>query len=367
MINGKKVAIDARMIEMSGIGTYIQHLMGRGIYDIALGNQKLIHKYDPTVKVIPFSEKIYSVGEQIRFPYKTLKKEQIDLIHFPHYNVPFFYRGKYVVTVHDLIHIKFPQYLNGPLSRLYSKMLMRHAVDHAKKIFTVSKCSQKDLMDFFHIPESKIIVTYNATDKRFHKREEKKFIYLKSKYHISNNKKIILFVGNLKPHKNLKILLEACSKLRHRNNYMLLLVGKAFSNNQIRETELQYGIQHNVITTGEVDTDTLINLYNLADIFVLPSLYEGFGIPPLEAMACGTPVICSNASSLPEIVGNAALLFDPLNAGELAEEIEQLSQDIDLQHKLIKRGFFRVKMFDWNRTVSQTQKVILDATNDTGR
>lgn len=366
MIDGKKIAIDARMIEMSGIGTYIQHLMGQGIYDIALGDENLIRKYDRNVKVIPFNEKIYSPGEQIHFPYGELGKENADLIHFPHYNVPFFYRGRYVVTVHDLIHIKYPQYLKNTVARLYAKKLMKHAIAHAGHIFTVSNCSKKDLMEYFQIPENEITVTYNATDNRFHKKSLKEVGYLRDQYNIANNKKIILYVGNLKPHKNLRTLLEAYSKLKNRDHYVLLLVGKAFDHNQIQDTEALYGIERGVITTGKVDNETLVDLYNIADMFVLPSLYEGFGIPPLEAMACGTPVVCSNASSLPEVVGDAALLFDPLNAKELAKDIERLSEDKALYDKLVRRGFSRVGMFNWDRTVSRTKETIREYMKNIG-
>lgn len=358
MIDGKRIAIDARMIEMSGIGRYIQHLMGHGIYDAALGDEKLIRKYDRNVKVIPFQEKIYSVGEQVRFPCRSLKNEQIDIVHFPHYNVPFCYQGSYVVTIHDLIHLKYPEYLKNAIARRYAKMLMRHAVYHAEHIFTVSEYSKKDLIDYFHIPEDKITVTYNAADHQFHRKKSEKVEYLRSKYHIANDKKIILYVGNLKPHKNLKTLLEAYTKLKHQSRYILILVGKAFEHNRTRDTELRYGIKSGVITTGTVDNETLVDLYNIADLFVLPSLYEGFGIPPLEAMACGTPVICSSTSSLPEVVGNAALLFDPRNADELAQCIERLSEDTTLYSELVERGFLRVRMFDWDKTVSQTKNMI---------
>lgn len=358
MINGKRIAIDARMIEMSGIGTYIQHLMGKGIYDIALGDEKLIRKYDQTVKVIPFYENIYSPGEQLRFPYKKLKEEKIDLIHFPHYNVPFFYHGRYVVTVHDLIHLKYPQYLKNNVARVYARALMKHAVNHADQILTVSECSRKDLMDYFDIPEKKITVTYNAADQRFCVQTSEEILAFKRKYHLDENKKIILYVGNLKPHKNLNILLEAYARLKDQSDFLLILAGKSFDRNQIRESEEKLGINHGILTTGPVDNETLVSLYNAADIFVMPSLYEGFGIPPLEAMACGTPVICSDTSSLPEVVGDAAILFDPLDADGLAEDIERLSSDAELYKNLIKKGFDQVKKFDWNTTVSETKKVI---------
>ena len=355
MINGKKIAIDARMIEMSGIGTYIQHIIDQDIYDIALGDENTIHKYNQHIKVIPFDAKIYSLSEQIKFPAKQLKEEGVSLIHFPHYNVPFFYRGKYVVTVHDLIHLVYPQYLKNGVARYYSKLLMSHAIKGAAHLFTVSEYSKKDIIKFFKVPEKKISITYNAVDGKFQHKESDEVNYLREKYGIGD-KKVLLYVGNLKPHKNLKILLEAYKELPERDQYIVLLVGKAFQGVHLNENGIE---ERGVIVTGPVSSEELIDLYNLADIFVFPSLYEGFGIPPLEAMACGTPVICSNASSLPEVVGDAALMFEPRNNTELESLIKQIDDDSKLKDKLIKNGYSQVAKFSWEKSVSAIKQELV--------
>ncbi len=349
--NGEKIAIDARMIEMSGIGTYIQHLMGCGIYDVAVGDEKTIRKYDKNVEVIQFTAPIYKLQEQLHFPERELKKKGVDIIHFPHYNVPLSFKGRYAVTLHDLIHIIYPQYLKNYAEAIYAKLLMGHALKHAEKIFTVSECSKKDIEKYFHIDPSKINITYNAVDGDFFREKDRReVVYLLDKFHLPVGKKIILYVGNIKPHKNLSVLLQAYASLPNRDDYVVILVGKSFGTVPIQNMMEENGLSNGVNATGAVTDNELVDLYNLADVFVFPSLYEGFGIPPLEAMSCGTPVICSNASSLPEVVGDSALLFDPLNSKELRDDIEQIFTDAQLKNELKMKGFERAKAFQWERT-----------------
>ena len=357
MINGKTIGIDARMIEMSGIGTYIQHLMGVGIYDYALGNEEEIRRYDSDVRVIPYDATIYSPKEQLRFPNKAVKSAGIDIMHFPHYNVPISYRGKYLTTVHDLTHIVLPEFLGGKIKYLYAKFLMRQALRRADHIFTVSNNSKKDILKYFRIPEDKISITYNAIDDDFRLKDKTEIDYLYDKYDIPRGKKLLLYVGNLKPHKNLSTLLKALKKL-NRDDVYLLLVGKAFRSVDLDEQEKQMGIKDKVIHTGMVSKEELIDLYNLADLFVFPSLYEGFGIPPLEAMACGTPVIASNNSSIPEVVGEAAVLFNGKNAKELSDQIEVVFNDNTMREELIKKGRLQCKKFNWTQANKEVRDVL---------
>ena len=353
MINGKTIGIDARMIEMSGIGTYIQHLMGVGIYDFALGREEEIRRYDSDVKVIPYDAPIYSPKEQIGFPNKAVKAAGIEIMHFPHYNVPISYRGKYVTTVHDLTHIIFPEFLGGKAKHVYAKFLMSQALKRASHIFTVSENSKRDIQKYFNIAEDRISITYNGIDNDFRVKNKSEISYLYDKYNIPRDKKLLLYVGNLKPHKNLCTLLKALQALNREDMY-LLLVGKAFKSIDLDEQEKQMGIKDKVIHTGMVSKGELIDLYNLADLFVFPSLYEGFGIPPLEAMACGTPVICSNNSSLPEVVGEAAIMFDPYSIDDICNKIENYTWD----NELIQKGFNRVSQFSWQKTVDQVKKIL---------
>lgn len=357
MINGKIVAIDARMIDMSGIGTYIQHLMGQGIYDYAFGIEEQVRKYDKDIKVIPFDAKIYSPKEQIGFPNKEAKQARIELVHFPHYNVPLNYRGRFVVTVHDLTHIILPEFLGNKAKYYYAKFLMNHALKKSEHIFTVSENSKKDIIELFGIKPEKISITYNAVDSDFRVKTEEDVEYLYEKYSVPRNKRILMYVGNLKPHKNLSRLIRAFSQLDDKNDYRLLLVGKAFTSTDLETEEKELGINEYVIHTGMVEKEELVDLYNIADLFVFPSLYEGFGIPPIEAMACGTPVIASNNSSIPEVVGNAAILFDAKDVVEIKNAIEKIV-DEQLINNLIASGKKRVSIFKWDQTVGVVKREI---------
>lgn len=351
MINGKIIAIDARMIEMSGIGTYIQHLMGQGIYDYAFGKEEEIRKYDKEVKVIPYDAPIYSPKEQIGFPDKEAKKSGIQLVHFPHYNVSISYHGDFVVTVHDLTHIILPEFLGNKLKYFYAKFLMSYALKKSKHIFTVSENSKKDIIELFKINPEKISITYNAVDSDFKQKNRDEIEYLYEKYQIPRKKKLLMYVGNLKPHKNLSRLIEAFSKLENREDCRLLLVGKAFTSTDLESEEKRLGIGNYVIHTGMVKKEELIDFYNLATLFVFPSLYEGFGIPTLEAMACGTPVIAANNSSIPEVVGDAAVLFDATSTDEIARAIDKVLNNRNIASDLIDAGNERVKCFNWNNSV----------------
>lgn len=352
LVNGKKIAIDARMIECSGIGTYIQHLLGNGLYDVAIGNESLIRKYDKDVSVIGFQSSIYGIKGQFFFPVWKLKKAGVKMIHFPHYNVPFLCSIPFVVTVHDLIHFVYPEFLGNKIKLMYASFLMKNALKKSKHIFTVSKYSKNDIERYFNVNRNKITVTYNAVDRDFCVERKEEYQYLYKKYCISSEKKVLLYVGNMKPHKNLKSLLKAFAMMESRNKVILMLAGKAFKGEDtLEKIEKELDIKQYVVHTGYIDKKELIDLYNLADLFIFPSLYEGFGLPPLEAMACGTPVICSNTSSLPEIVGNAAVKVDPESADKISEEIEKLLFNEQMMKKFSELGLQKVKEYSWSENV----------------
>ncbi len=357
MVDGHVIALDARMIEMSGIGTYIQHIVGRGIYDIAIGNEEEIRRYDSKVEIIPWKEGVYNPKMHFSFPSKAVKNAGVELVHFPHYNVPWNYSGRFVVTVHDLIHVLFPEYLGSGLEALYAKNLISHALRKAERVMTVSENSAADIMSLFHTDADKIKVTYLAADEFFQRRTADKTKYLYRKYGIPENRKVILYVGNLKPHKNLMLLTEAYSKLPNdlKDSSCVVLAGKAFKNWNVADNLSE---SEQIITTGAITKDELIDLYNLADLFVFPSLYEGFGLPPLEAMACGTPVICSNVASMPEVVGDAAMMINPINSTELSKGIETLLCSQEIRDDLISRGTARCREFSWDDTADAVRTLL---------
>lgn len=345
------------MIESSGIGTYIKNLsVGTDMYDFYLGPYSILIKYFKENKLIPYDSSIYGIKEQIKFPYNKVKKTNI--LHCPHYNVPIFYTGKLIVTIHDITHILFPEYLPNKLAWYYSKFMIGLATKRADKILTVSKNTKQDLVKYFNINPKKIIVTYNGVSEKFKVIDKLSYKYIYSKYKIEENKKIILYVGNKKPHKNLEILLKAFSKSKFKESSRLVFVGKDFDNyKDLNALSKKLRLDNYIIHTGIISDEELVYFYNLADIFVFPSLYEGFGIPPLEAMACGTPVISSNTSSMPEVLGDAAYLVNPNNVYKFKDAIDKVLEDNSLRDKLIRKGLERVKIFTWDKCINKTKIV----------
>ena len=366
MIEGKKIAIDARMIEMSGIGTYIQHLLGQGIYDIAVGEERQIRKVDQEVEVVPFEAAIYGPREQLLFPEKELKRRGAALTHFPHYDVPLTFRSRFVVTVHDLIHVVCPESMESRWKPVYAKVLMGHALRNSQLVFTDSQNSRQDIQKVFHLPEEKIRVVPCANDAGFHQKRPEEVQYLRAKYGIGDRQKVILYVGNLKLHKNLGGLMASFRDLLEREmpgdnrseQPVLILAGKAFSSLYVEDLKKTHGLGQELIITGAVLPDELVDLYNLADVLAFPSLYEGFGLPPLEAMASGTPVVCSNTSSLPEVCGDAALMVDPTDHAAFSEALYRMLTEEDLREEYIRRGLLRAQVFHWEDTVRMVREGI---------
>lgn len=350
-----KVAIDARMYNMSGIGTYIQNLVSHDLYDIVLGNKEELKDVKKEDDIIDFTSPIYGIKEQLKFPYKEIKNKKIDLLHIPHYNVPIFYKGDMIVTIHDLTHLVYQELLNNKFAKYYARFMMKTAIKKAKVILTVSENTKNDLIKYFNVDEKKIKVTYLGVKESIQEKDKSKLEYLYDKFNIPRNKKLLMYVGNLKPHKNLERLLIAFSKLKNNEENVLLLVGKAFENyNVLDKKEEELNIKNKVIHTGIVEEDELVDLYNLVDLFIFPSLYEGFGLPVIEALRCGTKVVSSNASSLPEVGGNVVCYFDPKNIENIAEVIEKELEREDTISDRQKRIEW-AKSFDWEKTVSEVK------------
>lgn len=353
-----KIAIDARMINMSGIGTYIQNLMKRDCYNIALGKKEEIKKINNQIEEINFDMPIYGIKEQLKFPYKELRKAKVDVLHIPHYNVPVFYRGRMVVTIHDLTHLILPEFLPNKFAYLYAKFMIWIALKKADQIITVSENTKKDILKRFKVNPNKIKVIYNGVGEEFVEKDKNEIEYLYQKFSIPKNKKILMYVGNLKPHKNLERLLEAYAKIENRQETCLLLVGKAFANyNCLGEKETKLDIKNQVIHTGMVTQQELVDLYNLADLFVFPSLYEGFGIPVLEALACGTKVICSYNSSLPEVGGEVVEYFNARDVEDIRNKIELALkyETTEAEKEKIKEW---IKKFNYEKTTKETKNIL---------
>ena len=362
-----RIGIDARKLHDFGIGTYIRNLL-QELAKIDQENEYVLftrpqdlgvaESLGENFRAVANRSGHYSIAEQISIPLAA-RRERLDLFHATHYVLPALTPSKSVVTIHDCIHLMFPDYLGQRLGYAYARASLYTAAHKSDRIFTVSEASKRDILKFFKVPPEKIVVTHNALDDRFRAApSEEHVVQTRERYQLSHS--YLLYVGNIKPHKNLERLIEAFHLVRSegRSELELLIIGDEISKLQaLRRAVHKYDIHRYVRFLGYVPDKTLAVLYRLATVFVFPSLYEGFGLPPLEAMASGTPVVTSNVSSLPEVVGEAAVLVDPYSAEAIASGILKVLRSTHLREELRKRGLERVQEYSWARSVKRVREV----------
>jgi glycosyltransferase involved in cell wall biosynthesis len=363
-----RVAIDARKLHDFGIGTYIRNLL-RHLARIDHDNEYVLLCQEPDLGVsAPLGANFrtvletspnYSLREQLHVPW-ALRRERPDVFHAPHYVLPVAVHCRTVVTIHDCIHLMFPQYLPNRVAHAYAKASMWNAAKRSDRILTVSEASKRDLLRFVHVPPEKVVVVYNAIDERFwHVPSDDEVARVRERYQLNHD--FVLYVGNIKPHKNLVRLIEAFDLLRTRvgrDELKLLIIGDEISKlPALRRAVHSHKLHKHVRFLGYLPDETLAVLYRLANVFVFPSLYEGFGLPPLEAMASGTPVVTSNVSSLPEVAGDAAVLVDPYNVESIVRGIQDVLTDAGLAQQLRLKGLVRAREFSWERSVARTLEV----------
>lgn len=380
-----RIGIDARTIlnpekgEAIGVGHYTYQLI-RNLLELDKVNEyviffdfhvreKDIKKFSkPNVKIkfYPFSDyKKYLPGAYSEIlGTATLLKEKLDVLHStsPMSRIPVGYRGKCIVTFHDLAIYKVPQcYPRVKVAR--DKAVYSLMAGKGDKIITVSNSTKNDLKEIFKVPEERISVIYSGLDKRF--LEEPKIDGQKILDRYGITKKYILFLGTLCPSKNITRLLEAFAsfkeKIKKENNpfdYQLVLAGKrGWLSQEYVQIVKDLGIAKDIVFTGYIIGDEIVTLFRKAQFFIMPSLYEGFGMTVLEAFATGTPAIVSKVSSVPEIAGDAAFYVDPMNMGEITEAMMKFSKDENLRNGYKAKGLEQVKKFEWEKTAKETLEV----------
>lgn len=380
-----RIGIDARTIlnpekgEAIGVGHYTYQLI-RNLLELDRENEyvlffdfrvrekdiKKFAKSNVKIKFYPFSDyKKYLPGAYSEIlGTATLSKEKLDILHStsPHSRIPAGYRGKCVVTFDDLAIYKIPQCY--PKMRIAKdKAVYKLMAGKADRIITASKSTEEDVKEIFKVAPEKIKVIYSGLDKRFFDEPKSDSQKVLNKYGIT--KKYILFLGTLEPSKNITRLIEAVALLKEyfkKNNqkfdYQLVLGGKrGWLSQEYLRIAKDLGLGKDVVFTGYVVGDELVPLFKGAEFFVMPSLYEGFGMTVLEAFATGTPAIVSNVSSLPEIAGEAAYFIDPMNKENIFEAMLKFSLDSDLRNSFKVKGREQAKKFNWEKTARETLEV----------
>ena len=284
----------------------------------------------------------------------------VDLFHATEHLLPALRRVKTVFTFHDAIYALFPKY-HLPMNRVYLGLMMPRFLRRANAIITISECSRRDAVRLYGIAADRFHVIYEGVDPRFRPVEQPETLQeARRRYGLPGE--YLLAVGTIEPRKNLSMLLDTFLAVKTRSgrqDLRLVIVGKKgwlFQDFFRRLAELGLDDGQQVIFPGYVADEDLPALYAGAACFVFPSLYEGFGLPVLEAMASGAPVVCSNASSLPEVAGDAALMVNPEDAGAFARAVERVLADPDLRRDLRARGLLRAAEFTWERTARQTME-----------
>lgn len=353
-----------------GLGRYAQQLINglatidrENEYTLFI-NKKIsgqIHVDNPRyhIKVVRTPPGKYASWNQIYFSFYKKEIQALDLLHSPVTPLPLLLSKKIktVVTLHDLTWKFFPENFK-PEGVIWWRFAWPKSLKKSNHIVVDSERTKEDILKFYGIPEEKITVIYPYISFHFFETSSEKLKIVKNKYVLPE--RYILYMGALRKNKNLESLLRAYQILKKEKNISqkLVLAGPKEWGNEIIFSEItRLNLQNEVIITGSISDDDLPLIYKGADVFVFPSLYEGFGYPPLEAMVCKTPVVVSNVSSLPEIVGDAGLYFDPLNLRDMAEKIYQVLSSPSLAEKLKNLGFKRMKEFSMEKTIQKYLEV----------
>lgn len=371
-----KIGIDARFLgpEGTGIGRYTEELLnGLGRIDHAneyivflrKNNFDLFKPPSKNFKKSLCDARWYTMKEQILFP-RIIKKHKIDLMHFCHFNIPILYSGNFVVTIHDLIKDEYggmETTTKNPFVYYFKyfvyKQVIRKAIKKSKAILVPSAATKEKIVSRFKVPNEKVNVTYEAVNPKFFNWQTKEissvqFAKVKKKYGIK--KPFLLYVGNAYPYKNVARLLEALKLLKQDVQLVNPCARSAFYE-KLKGLVNELRLSRKVVLPGFVPDSELMILYRKAELYVFPSLSEGFGLPPLEAQASGVAVAASRIEPITEICGDAAIYFNPYSVKDIADKISKVLESRELKNKLIKRGFKNIKRFSWQETAAKTLEV----------
>jgi len=374
-----KVAIDIRRMTEFGVGTYIRNVvrtlgkLDRENKYLLIGSPakvKEIGPLPPNFHTVPLLEPEGSIKGYRQFR-GILQRFECDLVHIPNlFSIPRLLPCPYVMTVHDMLEHMSRAQEQSEFWRSWHFQLTKRVLRGAARIFAVSKFTKSEIEKLSEIPSQRIEVVYNAIDERFlhgHASAAERQLIVE-RYQVTYP--FLLYAGRVSPHKNVVRMIEAFSALKTElekdeayPDLKLIIIGDDLSGNpDLRRTVIRSGVQNDVRFLGFVPIEVLRTFYDQAKIFVFPSLYEGFGLPPLEAMAHGTPVVTSNVSSLPEVVGNAAVLVNPENVFEIMRALHRVLLDRSMREGMKERSYQQAAKFSWEKSVRR----ILDAYRQVG-
>lgn len=365
-----RIGIDARMYgkAQSGIGNYIKQLTDH-IFAMDKDNEyylflldPIFSEYQPTypnVHKIKVTSHWYSLAEQTTFLW-DINKYKLDLMHFPHFNAPIFYNRPRIVTIHDIIPKFFPGHKQKSwLRKLAYELVIKTNLKKSVKIIASSEHTKRDLIRYFSLKPVKIEVVLLGTENHFqNSKNYDKIKGLKDQYQIT--KPYIFFLSVWRNHKNFEGLISAFESLKAKGNFdfQLVLGGQADPNYPNIQKKIKSSpYKNDIITPGFISDHDLPAFYQAADLVAIPSFYEGFGLIGLEAMACGTPVVSSNVTSLPEIYGDATLYFDPKNIEQMAQVISSVLINPELKAQLIAKGYQQIKKYSWSLCAQNTLNI----------
>jgi len=360
------VAVNAHLLSLAesyrsaGINWYIYNLLNylpeadRGVdYTILLGDRRYVGA--PPLK-LRFSRlpthlpPVRIFWEQVLQP-MLLRQAGVDLVHGTAFVGPLLSACPFVVTVHDLSFLYYPQGFRA-VNRSYLRLFSRQSLRRAQRVIAVSASTKRDLIQCYGVPTDRIDVVYNGVDPAFQPLPADQVACFRARHRLPD--RFVLFVGTLEPRKNVTGLIEAYARLPRGRPPLMLVGGKGWLYDQIFGRVEALGLGDEVHFVGYVPAEDLPWWYNAAELLVYPSLYEGFGLPPLEAMACGTPVVTSSAASLPEVVGQAGLLVDATNTEILAAAIQRALDDQAWRTEMKVAGPARARFFTWRETAVRT-------------
>ena len=357
----KTLAIDLRWIDSSGVGVYIKGIMP-GIVEqlgdisiVGIGDRSRLEEFAwakaANLRLVDCRAGRYSLAEQVQLP--RVIPAGTDLFFSPYYTIPLLYRGRLAVTVHDLSHRVVAEIVGNPRKRVYAQIMYRALRRRAAVIFTVSDFSRTELLRLTAGPrEDNVVTTHLGISEEW---------YAAAALPAVRSRPYLIHVGNIKPYKNLRRLVEAFLKIQGRIPQDLVIVGQReglITGESPEFFELVRSAGDRIHLTGFVPHKELLSLVGHADALVMPSLYEGFGLPPLEAMAAGVPVAAARAASLPEVCGDAALYFDPLQVEDIAGRLIDIGADDLLRKRLVEQGRERSRNFTWPSCAYKTAEAL---------